>query len=112
MLQPAGGEWMDGMDLGATVPVTFTVYNARSVNSKWLFALVDVEIEIADVSLEIVGVQARREPGNMTSIRLPTFKNANGTWQAAIRLPPEMVGPMGDAVLACLVEEGLAKRRF
>ena len=103
---------MDGLGHGATVPVTFTVRNARPINSKWLFALVDVEIQVAGASFEIIGVQARREPGNMTSIRLPTFKDANGTWQAAIRLPPEMVTPMGDAVLAFLVEEGLAKQRF
>ena len=103
---------MDSVSHGATVPVTFTVHNARPTDSKQLFALVDVEIEIAGASFEIVGVQARREPGDMTSIRLPTFKDANGTWQAAIRLPPELVAPMGDAVLAFLMEEGLAKRRF
>ena len=92
--------------------MTFTVQKARPVNSKSLFALVYVEVEIGGVGFTIIGIQARREPGDMTSIRLPTFKDADGVWQPAIRLPPEMVGPMGDAVLEFLLEQGLARRRF
>ena len=54
--------------------MNFTVSNARSVDSKTLFALVDVEVAIAGIAFEIFGIQARREPGGCTSIRLPTYK--------------------------------------
>lgn len=105
------------MELGSedeadTTAVRFTVGNARRVESKSVFALVDVAIEIAGVELSILGVQARREPDEKTSVRLPTFKDANGSWQPAIQLPEEVRGPLADAVLTFLMEEGLARRKF
>jgi len=45
-----------------TALVTFTVVNARAVTSKSLFALVDVEMQIAGVGFAILGVQARTAP--------------------------------------------------
>ncbi len=95
-----------------TVPVTFRVRNARPVQARDLFALVDVEVLIGGVTFDIFGVQARREPEGRTSVRLPTFKDADGVWRPAIGLPDEVRGPLADAVLAFLMEEGLAKRRF
>jgi hypothetical protein len=53
--------------------VTFTVANARPVDSKSLFALVDVEMQITGVTFEIRGVQARRIANGGTSVELPTF---------------------------------------
>ena len=103
----------DPSDLEAeTVAVNFTVSNTRSVDSKTLFALVDVEVAIAGIAFEIFGIQARREPGGCTSIRLPTYKDATGAWEPAIRLPAETHAPLADAVLAFLLEEGLARRKF
>lgn len=109
-----GIKGMDGVDYARveTVPITITVSNARPVTSKALFALVDVEVRIAGVAFHILGIQARREPDAMTSIRLPTFKDASGTWRPAIQLPNELREPLADAVLAFLVEEGLARHRF
>ena len=95
-----------------TTPVIFRVRNARPVQGKDLFALVDVEVLIGGVAFDILGVQARREPGDRTSVRLPTFKDADGTWRPAIGLPEEVRCPLADAVLTFLMEEGLAKRRF
>lgn len=92
-------------------PVMMTVTNARLVESKSLFALVDVEMRIAGVAFEILGVQARRMP-NGTAIELPAFKDTGGTWRPAIRLPPELRGPLADAVLQFLLDEGLARPRF
>lgn len=92
--------------------VTFTVQDARPVNSKSLYALVDVELEIAGVALVIRGIQARHAPGGGTSVELPTYKAADGTWRPAIALPEETRGPLADAVLAFLLEEGLAKQRY
>jgi hypothetical protein len=91
--------------------VTFTVANARTVDSKSLFALVDVEMQIAGVTFEIRGVQARRIANGGTSVELPTFKDGS-TWRAAIGLPDELRGPLADAVLQFLVDEGLARPRF
>jgi stage V sporulation protein G len=105
---------MDGLDYREpdTVPLTFTVTNARPVRSKALFAMVDVEVQIAGVAFEIMGVQARRLPEGGTSISLPTFKDEGGAWRPAIRLPDEMRAPLANAVLAFLVDEGLARRKF
>ena len=103
----------DVSDLQAeTVTVNFAVSNARSIDSKTLFALVDVEVTIAGIAFEILGVQARREADGCTSIRLPTYKDATGAWQPAVRLPAETQAPLGDAVLAYLLDEGLARRKF
>ena len=66
--------------------VSFTVTNARAVDSKTLFALVDVEMRIAEVAFEILGVQARRGPGG-TAIELPAVRDPGGVWRPAIRLP-------------------------
>ncbi len=94
------------------VVMTFTVRDARAVISRTLFALVDVELEIAGVTLIIHGVQARRTTGGSTAIELPMYRGADGTWRPAISLPAEVRGPLSDAVLEFLLEEGLARRRY
>ena len=92
--------------------VTFTVRDARPVSSKSLYALVDVELEIAGVAIVIRGIQARHAPGGGTLVELPAYKAADGAWRPAITLPEETRGPLADAVLAFLLEEGLAKQRY
>ena len=88
--------------------ITFTVRNARPVDSKVLFALVDVDLEIAGVLLTIAGIQVRRLPKGGSSVHLPTYKAADGSWKPAIMLPEEVRAPLAETVLAFLVEEGLA----
>jgi hypothetical protein len=95
-----------------TTTLTFIVHNARAINSKALFAMVDVEVQIAGVTIDIVGVQARRLLDGGTSVSLPTFKDEGGVWRPAIRLPEEVRGPLADAVLGFLLDEGLARRKF
>ena len=92
--------------------VIFTVSNARRIKSRQLFALVDVEMQIVGVSFVIFGVQARNVPGGGTSIHLPTYKNTDGKWRAAIELPEELAGPLTDAVLEFLMSEGLATWKY
>ena len=99
----------DGAD---TIAVTFSVSNARRIDSRVLFALVDVEVRVAGVAFDILGVQARRLPEGGTVVCLPTFKDEGGAWCPAIRLPEEVRAPLADAVLAFLMEEGLARRKF
>jgi stage V sporulation protein G len=76
-----------------------------------VFALVDVMIEVGGIEFGILGIQARRESDGQTSIRLPTYKDGNGSWRAAVSLPAEMKQPICDAVLGFLVDEGLARQR-
>ncbi len=101
----------DQMDSGSEV-VTFTVSNARAIDSRSLFALVDVEVQAGGIVCSIRGVQARRIPDGGTSVHLPTYKDSNGTWQPAITMPEELRGPLADAVLQFLVEEGLARFKY
>ena len=98
-----------GNEEAATASVTFRVSNARPVHARDLFSF--VEVVVGGVAFDIYGIQARREPGEKTSIRLPTFKDADGSWRPAIGLPNEARGPLADAVLTYLMEEGLAKPR-
>lgn len=89
--------------------VTCIVSNARPTASKVVFALVDVELEVAGVAFLIQGVQARHLETGGTSIHLPTYKDTNGLFRPAILLPDELRSPLTQAVLDFLVEEGLAK---
>jgi stage V sporulation protein G len=95
-----------------TALVTFSVTNARAINSRVLFALVDVEMQIAGVSFSILGVQARNAPNGCTAVHLPTYRDTNGEWRSSVRLPEELRQPLADAVLAFLVDEGLARRKY
>jgi len=57
-------------------------------------------------------IRATRTATGATRIELPTFGDATGQSRAAIVLPEEIYGPIGDAVLEVLIERGIAKRRF
>jgi stage V sporulation protein G len=92
--------------------VTFSVTNARSISGKFLFALVDVEMQIAGVSFAVLGIQARNAPNGCTSVHLPTYRDTNGEWRPSVWLPEELREPLADAVLAFLVDEGLARRKY
>ena len=80
-----------------TVSMRFIVSNARLVNGKAPFALVDVEVLISGVAFDIYGVQARPRPGGGTLIYLPTFKDVGGAWLPAVRLPEEVRRPLTGA---------------
>jgi len=88
---------------------TITVRNLRSVNSRTIYALLDADVEIGGVVVSIVGIQARHLPAGGTSVHLPTFRDTDGVWRAAVILPEEVREAMSDAVLDFMVEEGVAK---
>lgn len=92
-------------------PVTFTVANCQALQTKTVFALVDVEIVVAGVAFWVKGVQARHLPGGGTSIHLPTYRTPAGTWRSAVDLPPELAEALSQAVLEYLVDEGVAVRK-
>ena len=97
-------------DEDETERVTFTIANPRTVNSKSLYALVDVEVQVAGLSFAIVGVQIRHGRGGL-SVRLPTHRDVNGAWRPVVEMPEELLRPLGNAVMEFLAEEGLAKRK-
>jgi stage V sporulation protein G len=105
---------MDGCapeDVSSTTPVSITVLSVSPMRAGKLFALAAVEIDVDGVLIEIHGIRAMHVPPAATRIELPTFRDAAGRSQAAIILPEEVRGPIGDAVLDRLVELGLAIKR-
>jgi DNA-binding cell septation regulator SpoVG len=93
-----------------TERVTFTIANLRTINSKRLYVLVDVEVRVAGLSFWIIGVQVRRSSGGL-SVHLPTHRDNNGAWKAVVEMPEELRAPMSDAVMEFLVDEGMARRK-
>jgi DNA-binding cell septation regulator SpoVG len=93
-----------------TERVTFTIANLRTINSKRLYALVDVEIRVAGLSFRIIGVQIQRGSGGL-SVHLPTHRDVNGAWKPVVEMPEELREPLSDAVMEFLVDEGMAKRK-
>lgn len=75
-----------------------------------LLALADVEVTFDGVSVVVHGVQLRAD-GKRTEVRLPQYRAPDGAWKAAISLPDEVRGPMGDAVIAAGLELGLLRER-
>ena len=97
-------------DEAETERVTFTIANPRTVNSKSLYALVDVEVQVAGLSFKIIGVQVRHGSSGL-SVSLPTPRDVNGAWKPVVEMPEELLRPLGNAVMEFLAEEGLAERR-
>jgi stage V sporulation protein G len=91
--------------------VSITVLSVKPVKFGKIFALASVEIDIDGVLLVIDGVRAIRVHPIGTRIELPMFRDENGVWRRAITLPDEICGPIRDAVLDALVDQGLAMRR-
>ena len=97
-------------DAGSST-VLITVRSVTPVRAGKLFAFASVEIEIDGVRLEIHGIRATRVTPVGTKIELPVFRDATGVSRAAITLPEEVRGPVGDIVLDALIERGLAVKR-
>ena len=72
--------------------------------------MADVEVLIDGVSIILHGVQVSAT-AERTEVRLPKYRAPDGTWMAAITLPDEVKGPMGQAVIAAGIEAGVLRRR-
>ena len=95
-----------------TERVSFTIANLRHVSTKKIFALVDVEVRVADLSFWIMGIQGRRAANGSAVVQLPTYRDINGLAKPAIVMPEELRKPLVDAVLEFLAEEGAVRRRY
>jgi hypothetical protein len=93
-------------------PMLISILNLEHIHSKSVYALMDIEPVLNGVSFRIHGVQARYVAGGGTSIHLPTYRTASGTWRAAVSLPPEIVDGTCDHVLGFLQEVGFARQRY
>ncbi|WP_052472999.1 hypothetical protein [Paramagnetospirillum magnetotacticum] len=73
-----------------------------------MLGLADVEMILDGVAIILHGVQLRAN-GKRTEVRLPRYRAPDGNWVAAISLPDEVKGPMGDVVIAAGLEAGLLR---
>jgi len=99
-------------DEAETERVRFTIANLRPVSTKRIFALVDVEVRVADLSFWIMGIQGRRASNGSAVVQLPTYRDINGLAKPAVVMPEELREPLVDAVLEFLAEEGAVRRRY
>lgn len=92
-------------------PVAITICNLRPIQSKLVFALLDVELVLAGVSMTLHGITARHLSGGGTSIHLPRYRDNTGEWRAAVSLPDDLRDAIADQILVHLVETGIARPR-
>ena len=102
---------MQSSEAGSSL-VSITVLSVTPLRAGRLFALAAVEIDIDGIRIEVRGIRAMRVPTGETRVEFRTFRDAAGQSRAAIVLPDEVHGPIGDAVIETLIERGLAKRRL
>jgi len=100
------------LDDAETRAVRITVLAVTPAQAGKLFALASVEIDIDGIQVQVHGIRALRVAPAGTRIELPKFRDAAGMMRSAVSLPDEVRGPIGDAVLEALIEQGLAERRF
>jgi stage V sporulation protein G len=91
-------------DDGGSSTVSITVLAVTPTRAGRLFALASVAIDIDGIRIEVHGIRVLRDAPVGTRIELPKYRGLNGEWQTAIKLPEEVRGPIGDAVLDELIE--------
>ena len=101
----------DHIDPQSTTTVQITVLQLVPTQGRGnLLALADVEVLLDGVSIILHGVQVCATD-QRTEVRLPKYRGVDGTWLAAITLPDEVKGPMGDAVMAAGIEAGVLREK-
>ena len=99
----------DHIDPQSTTTVQITVLHLAPMRGRGnLLALADVEVLIDGVSTILHGVQVCAT-SERTEVRLPKYRAPDGNWVAAISLPDEVKGPMGDAVIVAGIEAGVLR---
>ena len=102
---------LDHIDPQSTTTVQITVLHLVPTQGRGnLLALADVEVLLDGVSIILHGVQVCAT-SDRTEVRLPKYRGVDGTWRAAISLPDEVKGPMGDAVMAAGIEAGVLREK-
>ena len=94
-----------------TASVDCTIARVRPMEGKRVYAFIDIELVFSGIPLLIYGIQARHVPGGGTSIHLPTYRDTDGSWRAAIDLPQELKDSLADQILDHLIELGVARQK-
>ena len=101
----------DHIDPQSTTTVQITVLQLVPTQGRGnLLALADVEVLLDGVSIILHGVQVCAT-SERTEVRLPKYRAPDGNWVAAITLPDEVKGPMGEAVIAAGIEAGVLREK-
>lgn len=101
----------DHIDQSSTTTVQITVLNLAPMRGRGnLLALADVEVLLDGVSIILHGVQVCATD-QRTEVRLPKYRAPDGNWVAAITLPDEVKGPMGDVVIVAGIEAGVLRQK-
>lgn len=92
--------------------VNCTVLNARAVRRGRLIAVASVEIDI-EVVLVLEGVRVFRlrlegDRREMEGVGPPCYRDPDGPWREAVRLPAEAEKVLGDEVLRYVRTHGLS----
>ena len=97
-----------------TQSVAVRVLRVTPLTGERVFALASVELEWSGLAIRIHGIRissvAIAGGQSATKVELPTYRDASGAWRTAIDLPDELREPIADAVLAQLIDEGIARR--
>ena len=98
-----------------TALVSCRVLEVIPLTTGRLIALASVEIDIEGVCFVLHGVQVAR--GHLDGregalVTVPNYRAADGRWRAAVALPEELKGPLGDVVLAECLALGLVRQRL
>lgn len=99
------------MAAAETESVTFSIGNLRLHHGRGTIGLLDAEFSIAGVTFTIHGIRVSIT-AERTTIRLPAYRDPEGAWKDALSVPPEISAALSDAILAFLVEQGVARNRY
>ena len=86
--------------------ITIDVIKVDRVNRGSLMALASAVIDIDGIEITIHGIQVRRKnpKTGLTAVTLPAYRGPDGSTCQALDLPHELWKPLGDAVLAAVVQ--------
>jgi hypothetical protein len=98
-------------DRADTAKVDCTIVRVKPLEGTRVYALIDIELNIAGVLFGIRGIQARHLSSGGTSIHLPMFRDTDGQWRGAVVLPVELRDALADQILNHLVELGVAQHK-
>ncbi len=87
--------------MSESVSVEFSTVRVRDVARHGaLIAIADVSIDIAGVEAIVHGVEVKRRPDGRIEARAPRCRDERGAWMAAVTLPAELEEAIGAQVLA------------
>ena len=92
-----------------------TLLEAVPVNKGRVVALASAMLSIDGIGFVLHGLQVVHVTDPATGrpalgVDLPRYRGPDGTWKQAVELPQELKKPLGDAVLAQCLAQGIVRR--